>query len=520
MNVIQDIKETVSILQCAEELGYHPLHTGNSWKLKEHDSCVIRINNQGKEEFFWNSRGLHGDVIDFYIAMTNCSIQQAVQSLSHHSPSPPKYRNLYNATEKQPHVPFHLPDSAPNNKRLFAYLCKRGIHPVLVSTLLKQKQIFQDTFGNVVFTGKDPVTHQAAFACLRGTSPQKQFRMDIRGSKKEIGFYLNLYTQNVPSKLFVCESPIDCLSIATLLMQHKPNLKDYAFLSLGGTALNALEYHIQKNPHLNTIYLCQDNDPAGHKSRTNARNKLQEMGFTGKVIDKIPLSKDFNEDLQNQLNPKKEEIIVSLDLSEQAIQVQIKGMEITAQLVWNIIKSLVENQSKLAQGKQSLSKLNLQGKELQSVNIASEDLKNLQQHLKQYAVDFSIKKDPQSNQYAVFFKSQDIERVYLGLKKCVKQYSQEMQPSVKQPLEQTTENTEKNIEQNQEAEKSTSQATQQQPDSIQITTSEKFSHSIKPPIKQTLEQAAEKANEHNQTVKEQAAQQQLPTKSNRSEQVR
>ena len=97
-----------------------------------------------------------------------------------------------------------------------------------------------------------------------------------------------------PRRLFVTEAAIDALSLKSLMLIHGIDDSDCAYLACGGTASNALLYHIKHHPQIQKIYLCMDNDEAGHTARKNFRSELKTVGFSGKVIDKIPIGKDFN----------------------------------------------------------------------------------------------------------------------------------------------------------------------------------------------------------------------------------
>ncbi len=310
MQIAQSIKENITILHCAEMLGLHPVQRrGNklSWTLKEHDSLVINLDSNGQQRFIWNSQRMYGSVIDFYMAMTATSFPQAMQALGNvlKDKSIPAWDTIrkneqqqYHSVENTPQEFQLLNKSEQGYKRIFAYLCKtRGIHSQLVSELVSAEQVYQDTQGNAVFVGYNPQTNRAEYANVRGTLTGKQYRGDVLGSKKAVGFHFGLYTENPPKKLFVCESPIDAMSVASILMNYNRPIDKYGFLSLGGTSTAALEFHIKQNPQIDTIYLCQDNDDAGNYSRRKADEKLRELGFEGKIVDKPPTQKDFNEDL-------------------------------------------------------------------------------------------------------------------------------------------------------------------------------------------------------------------------------
>lgn len=129
-------------------------------------------------------------------------------------------------------------------------------------------------------------------------------RGDIEGSNKEVGLFIN----NNSTSLLICEAPIDVMSLMTLLEHHKVNPEKYSYLAQSGVCLNALEYHIKKQPLINTVYLCYDNDEAGHTARGASRELLHTLGFIGKIIDKPPHNKDWNDDLRAINKTMKENI--------------------------------------------------------------------------------------------------------------------------------------------------------------------------------------------------------------------
>lgn len=116
------------------------------------------------------------------------------------------------------------------------------------------------------------------------------------------------------------------------------------------------------------------------------------------------------------------------ELGEQAVKVEWKTVEITAKALKALIQQLIENKEKIQHGQQSLTKLNLQGKKLEQVELTGEDMKNFRREMNRYSVDFSIMKDRTSGNYTVFFKGQDVERVYAGLQKCVQNFDKGKKP--------------------------------------------------------------------------------------------
>lgn len=106
-------------------------------------------------------------------------------------------------------------------------------------------------------------------------------------------------------------------------------------------------------------------------------------------------------------------------LQEEAVSVTWKGTKITAKALYALVRELIANRNKMQHGQQTMRKLNLQNRELEQIDLSGQDLKNFRNQLNKYAVDFSVVRDKTTQQYTVFFKSQDVERVYSGLEKCV-----------------------------------------------------------------------------------------------------
>ena len=309
------LRREINIVDYARSIGLTPVETP-TWRnvthrLQEHDS--VRINALDNV-YYRNSTGTSGGIIDFCMEFgdghgpmsQNEAIRHLRQVLA--SWNPASHREIKaekvgsagiskGGAKETP--PFELPPrSEDGNRRLFAYLCKtRCLDAQLVGTLVKDGMLYQDDRANVVFCGQD---YDGEFknAAKRTTNTNLTYRGDAAGSNKEIGFSVNLVGGAQPRRLFVAESPIDILSLATLVKQcKKPPLEECGFLSLNGVAHAPLSYHLPHHTGLATIYLCQDNDAAGNEARVKMREQLQKLGFKGEVIDKPSRGKDFNEDL-------------------------------------------------------------------------------------------------------------------------------------------------------------------------------------------------------------------------------
>ena len=65
---------------------------------------------------------------------------------------------------------------------------------------------------------------------------------------------------------------------------------------------------------------------------------------------------------------------MAADLQEQAVQVEWKAAKITAAALKGLIEQILANREKITHGEQSLKKLNLQGKKLESIELTGEDM--------------------------------------------------------------------------------------------------------------------------------------------------
>lgn len=125
---------------------------------------------------------------------------------------------------------------------------------------------------------------------------------------------------------------------------------------------------------------------------------------------------------------------MGIDLGEQAIQVEWKAAKVSVKALKELIKQLLENRNKIKHGEQKLTRLNLQGKKLESVELAKEDIKSFRRELNKYSVDFSVMRDQETGNYNVFFKGQDIDRVYSGLQRCVQNFDRISKKPIKEVM--------------------------------------------------------------------------------------
>ena len=218
---------------------------------RTHDS--LKISN-GK--WCWNSRGIGGrTALDYLIKVQGIDFVSAVETLCGYRAPPPQQRPA-----PKPRKPFALPKASRFPSMMLSYLQGRGIHPDLIRECIKAGTLYESCrYQNCVFVGRD-LEGRARFACLRGT--RDNFRMDVESSDKRYNFCLSAADPKCP-RLAVAESPIDALSLATLVKLSGGEWRDSHYLSLGGTAPRAMLQFLHDHPQITQVSLCLDNDKAG-----------------------------------------------------------------------------------------------------------------------------------------------------------------------------------------------------------------------------------------------------------------
>jgi hypothetical protein len=276
-------------------------HCGREYRLADHDSLTI-----SNEKWYWHSQGF-GDVnaLEFLIKVRNIGFVDAVERLAGADYSQVKFDNIRKVSRvgkaRKSDMQFNLPREANSSIYAIAYLQKRGIDNEVIQHCLSNGTFYEAMYeGNqcCVFVGNNAQS-EPKFACVRGI--QSEYKKDIGGSQKRYSF--SIRTSEQSKILFVCESPIDAMTVATIQKQDFGEWKDNNYLSLGGVATLALEQFLSNNPHIDTLNLCLDNDEAGHKgvARMHALiSKNETLKSQIKTIsDLLPTeAKDYNEQLQ------------------------------------------------------------------------------------------------------------------------------------------------------------------------------------------------------------------------------
>lgn len=293
--VAQAIKQHFDVLEYAQEVyGLHFKERYGEYQCIEHDSLWIDpVKN------LWNrySRQVGGSVIDLVMHMDGLSKTEAISRLrkemgKHSVYRPSKYTPLASVQSQKRQQEFVLPESAKPAQRVFQYLEKsRRIHPKVISEMLNANLLYQEAaHSNCVFASPD--YDGVIKNCSTRASNDTRF---FKESGEKLGWMVNPHQR----ALFVCEAPIDAMSIMSLLQYGGKDFMDYSYYAqCGMPRKGSLGYHLEHNPEVQTIYLCYDNDEAGRVFTERAKKELQEAGFTGKLVVKSPVAKDFNDDLK------------------------------------------------------------------------------------------------------------------------------------------------------------------------------------------------------------------------------
>ena len=258
---------------------------------RTHDS--LKISN-GK--WCWNSRGIGGrTALDYLIKVRGMDFVGAVETLCGYSAPPPVKQTFTKPTK--PQKPFKLPEASRCASAVVGYLQDRGIDPELLGVCMEAGILYESRrYQNCVFVGRD-MQGNARAASLRGT--RDGFRMDVEGSDKRYSFCLPASRPDCP-RLAVAESPIDALSLATLVKLSGGEPRDSHYLSLGGTGPRALMQFLHDHPHVTQISLCLDNDKAGMQGIERLTQEIQnnaELSGRVKLVYPNPpkQGKDYNE---------------------------------------------------------------------------------------------------------------------------------------------------------------------------------------------------------------------------------
>lgn len=257
------------------------------FQLRAHGSFKI---NGETSKFHWKSRDVGGkSALDYLVKVEGMPFVDAVLDLCEESPSyiPPP-------SQPEQEKEFVLPPAANSNRRVFAYLMKRGIDRKVIEACIRAGILYESVdYHNAVFVGKDE-SGAARYAFLRGTYTRgKPFKAEVSGSDKRFCFLLP--PKGKTNRLAVYEAAIETLAHLTL-----EETADKWRLSLGGIYApkegeqsrsfsfktpTALDDFLKRHPEVEEVEICTNNDFAGRWAAEHI-----EKAYQGKyrIVKNLP----------------------------------------------------------------------------------------------------------------------------------------------------------------------------------------------------------------------------------------
>ena len=275
----------------------HYIRQGNSVRLYDPDEPrrnerIKRISvKMGASWYHDFKTGESGNAVEYLKNYMGYGYYDAVRALAGENVPYKQAQNpeIYaKQQEEKKKLPVEFPEKAENGKRVFGYLCGRGIPAETIKSLMQLGILYQSKDkANCVF-----VNGKRDFAEVRGTYTfGNPFHQVIRNQPDKYWSFAIGH----PKKAYICESSIDAISLYVL--KQKEGTHDNAlYVGIAG---------VENQQSIDLIKKCipaviaVDNDDAGQKCRD--RNPDCEY--------LIPKNKDWNEDLQKSREPSLDEVI-------------------------------------------------------------------------------------------------------------------------------------------------------------------------------------------------------------------
>ena len=148
---MQIAKETPELLS---HLGYQVKRVGRFHTTAEMDSLRIK----DRHTWFRYSQGIDGDAITFLQQFCDKTFLEAVEYLltfqGKARDAPVKTKPV--TKQDEPLKEFALPPRNADDRRVFAYLCKRGIAAQVIRQFMNSGSLYEDAVHhNCVFVGRD-----------------------------------------------------------------------------------------------------------------------------------------------------------------------------------------------------------------------------------------------------------------------------------------------------------------------------------------------------------------------------
>lgn len=294
--------KSASIVDVVQRNGFNLKQEGStSWRDTVHDSFVV---DTRRNTFFWNSRQLHGDPIDFMMSVAGVeSMRDAVKLLN--DPNLSQAEIGQRKTEPFSYIAKNSSDFTKANDYL---TIARGLDSGLITSLHRKGFIQQDDKGDVIFVWAK--NGKRVGAATQGTTidydengHRGTIKRIMKNSEHDFGFNFSV---GKPENLFVFEAPIDALSYLTT----HPETSDAMFLSMDGlkpeTVIKGIQYIYQATGNIpKSIGFGVDNDPGGHTFFDRMMKEhqfiVQETGEVLPYFNLMPHDREIPQDRTNVL---------------------------------------------------------------------------------------------------------------------------------------------------------------------------------------------------------------------------
>lgn len=307
----------ISIVDYLRMIGEPIIKIGsNYYQHEQHDS--LKINCQ-KNYFVWNSRRAEpnskGGVLQYLQIMYGYTKKEAMQKVTKdltgkdmiheevekYYPSKFKYRN----NEKT--VPLEMQKYLVSKRKIPNRIVKHFFKLGLIAQNDREEIIFKWMKGNKIVGFSKDGTRKLTIEEKEKYHTKRDYIKYVAPTTKEDTFWGFNYLVGVPKKIYFFESAIDLLSFYTLF--EKELITDFWLISIDGVTVDKIIHFLQyaanvmkKANHIEHIYLCFDNDPAGEEATKSALDKRAaiEEFVKRKLFSefKPEQGKDWNEFLQ------------------------------------------------------------------------------------------------------------------------------------------------------------------------------------------------------------------------------
>lgn len=254
------------------------LPAGRDKRLANDHSVTIR-----GSQWFDHGAETGGRAISFVMRYYALDYPQAVALLLEAGVSPAPAADV-------PEAVFALPEASGNMHRLFAYLCStRKNSSLVVAAFVRAGLLYEEArFHNAVFVGRDDrgIPRHGHLHSTGSLGPS--FRLNLPGSDSRYSFHHT----GTDGRLYVFEAPIDLLSHITL---NPEGWEQHSYLACCGLSMKPLLFRLERQPALEQVFLCLDNDPAGNAACLRMETELKARGLSVQRL--CPYGKDWNDEL-------------------------------------------------------------------------------------------------------------------------------------------------------------------------------------------------------------------------------